>query len=103
MRKEQEARERSIIADAVGKALEELEFSGELQHDRKNFWYNRLGNVLSIPDLLPRGRRTLKQRIMERRGTVTPVVIPGEGPVQDIKPNTFEKRKKFSLFKAKAS
>src|ERR1700733_14251037 len=52
MRREREAHVKSIIGDAVTEAVEDLIHKGELTRSEAGFWYNRIGNVLTLPDVL---------------------------------------------------
>ncbi len=53
----------TLVADGIEDVLCDLEVSGKITHEDARMLRKRLGNVLSNPDLLPRGTRVLKDRI----------------------------------------
>jgi len=67
------------ISDAVTEALEDLEYKQILTRGEVINWYKKFGNILSLPDLLPKGfNKTLKEQIKERlgNGVNNPVKLP---------------------------
>lgn len=73
-----------LIADVVTEGLEDAEFQGKISREEKTFWYKRLGNVLSIKDLLPENTRLLKEEIKGR--LATNYKTSAKLPDQDKKP-----------------
>lgn len=84
-RRERERFEKIKIADAIGDAIFELEFSGEFSRERAAFWLRRFANILDNDDLLSKHNKTLKQMLKDKlrgksAGPVVPLPIPGPPP-----------------------
>lgn len=78
------------LTDVIEDKLLELLAKGSITDKEYKRWCSRLGSQ-GLPDLLPRQDQTvegLKRRIRLRLRWYNwePVKIPGEGPIQDVKP-----------------
>lgn len=77
MRWDREKEVKSMIGDAVTEAIEDLVFNGKLKRDEAGFWYNRLGNVLTIPDVLQKNTQALKEKLKEKhKGKTKTNIVP---------------------------
>jgi hypothetical protein len=66
MRREREAELKILIADAVTEAVEDLVFTSKIKRSEASFWYNRLGHVLTLPDILQKNTATLKEQLQAK-------------------------------------
>lgn len=65
-KKERKAYVERVISDRLTDLLEEEFFKDVLTRDEVNFWYRRFAHILSLPDLLPRCEKILKEKIKDR-------------------------------------
>lgn len=77
MRADREKHVKWRIGDAITEAIEDLVHKGELKRDEAGFWYKRIGHVLTLPDVLPKEVKALKERLKEKhKGKTTNNVTP---------------------------
>lgn len=96
MRAEHEAEVKEYLGDAIYDAMLRAEIDGHMTPEDTKIWCRRFGNFFDLRDFLPRGEKTLKEKIKDRLVSLRskkPLPIPGDGPVKEIVPNS-EKRKK---------
>jgi hypothetical protein len=74
MRAEREKDVKSLIGDAVTDAIEDLVYKHKLKRDEAGFWYRRLGHILTLPDILAKNTKTLKDQLKEKHKGKTNVV-----------------------------
>jgi len=66
MRREREAHVKSLIGDAITEAVEDLIHKQELSRSEAGFWYKRIGHVLTLPDVLSKETKALKEQLKEK-------------------------------------
>jgi hypothetical protein len=82
MRAEREKHVKMRIGDAIVEAVEDLINKSELSRSEAGFWYKRIGHVLTLPDVLPKEMKALKERLKEKHKGKTKSNVTAFKPVR---------------------
>lgn len=104
-------KEKQIILEMAEDYLEEKVLMRKMGKSVKQQIYKKLGQVCGIDELIPPGNTKARLKSLRKylNGNNKPVKIPGEKPIQDIKPNKLvmntkeEIKNKFTAFFSKSA
>lgn len=82
MRREREQHVKMRIGDAIVEGIEDLVHKGELKRDEAGFWYRRLGHVLTLPDVLSKNTKALKEQLKEKHKGKTKTNVTTFKPIR---------------------
>lgn len=92
---EEENLEKVLMSDAICDVIEDLIARGKMRPERGQIWYRRYGNLLNLPDLLPKHELLLKETLRSRIAKLkTAKVI--QFPDSKSKPNRLLQRMKHT-------
>lgn len=96
-------RDKALVVDLLEDVIEERVLFKKLKRNKARELYKKIGLALDIPELVPPGE--IKAIIKSRRRFLNgkPIVIPGEPPLQDVKPNLLKPVRSLHTKKANLS
>lgn len=98
------ATDKGVLITALTNGLEDRVMFGKVNRKQARRIYDAVGKALDVPELIASSdvKTQIKKRRAYRNGNKTPLPIPGDKPIQELKPNVFKPKTKEavkSLFK----